>query len=114
MPLSSDNKCLRKGCRRTRQGKSANRQCCSAYCFYVWRWYEESHAILEHLNHSDPVDEYVLATGELCKSLERVMNARSTLRRLSLEAGWTNDQWDRLVRGAWAEDAGTGQSETLA
>lgn len=101
MPQNRDDLCKRHGCNRKRTGQNLDRDCCSGACAAAYHWYREAHAIAEYLGHSDPVDEFLMATLELGKSIDRVNKARTDLRRLAREAGWTDQQWDSLKRGRY-------------
>jgi hypothetical protein len=100
--VTFDSNCKRHGCNRRRTGRNLERDCCSTGCAITYRWNQEAHALLAYLGHSDPVDEYLLATLDLGKALDRSAKARSELRRMSLDAGWTNEEWDCLIRGEYA------------
>ncbi len=91
-------RCKRIGCSRRRTGPNIDRDCCSASCSHAYRLHNEAQAIAATLGHSDPVDDYLLATLEIGKALDKAHKARATLRRLSLDAGWSTEQWDDLTR----------------
>ena len=105
---NSSDRCRRIGCTRRRTGRNLDRDCCGPSCEYAYRLHNEAQAIVEHLGHSDPADEYLVATLEIGRSLDRAHKARVTLRRLASEAKWSNEQWDNLIRGQ-ANTAGVPQ-----
>ena len=109
---TNDLKCRRKGCGRKRKGKTDQRPFCSAQCFWAHKHLQEAHSLVANLGHSDPIDEYLMATVTLSQSLDKVMNCRAELRRLANEAGVDNVQWDALVRGLPA--TGQGVEDTAA
>lgn len=96
---SHEPRCKRRGCPRYVRGKNLGRDFCSGLCAASARFTDESHAIAEHLGHSDPVDEYLLAAVEFGKSIDRAQKARAALKRLSVDAGWAPDQFEALARG---------------
>lgn len=106
---STAERCKRVGCTRKRRGHNLNRDTCGAVCGYIYRLHSEGQAICAQLGHSDPVDEYLIATKEIGKALDRAQKARAVLRRLSAQAGWTDQQWDNLLNSAHTgQGTGTG------
>ncbi len=106
-----DDRCKRIGCPRRRTGQNLYRDCCGPVCSYAYRLHNEAQTIAEYLGHSDPVDDYLLATLEIGKTLERAHKARTVLRRFASEAGWTTEQWDELIQGRYGlAAAATGQA----
>lgn len=109
---STEDRCKRIGCSRRRTGQNIYRDCCGPVCTYAHKHHNEAQAIVEYLGHSDPVDEYLLATLEIGKALDRAHKARAALRKFARDAGWSDTDWDALVRGEYRRDAGTWQEAT--
>jgi hypothetical protein len=75
-------------------------------CFSQHTFFEEAQSIVAYLGHSDLTDEFLMATIDLDKALNRLFDSKHTLRRMSTSAGWTHQDFNALCRG----DYGTGVS----
>jgi hypothetical protein len=78
-----------------------NKPGCGPICGQIIRLVEEAFWISEYLGLNDHTAEFLSSTADLNKALDRVYASRSSLRRLSVDAGWSHESWDALCRGEY-------------
>ena len=73
--------------------------CCSSACKAVWLQLEAARNLLDHLGASGPVDSFVRAARDLNSALTETHTRRAELQALAVEAGWSVDDFQMLIRG---------------
>ena len=105
--------CRRHGCERpiTRTGT-----CCSSACKAALLELEAARNLVDHLGTSGPVDAFIAAAESLNAALTETHTRRAELQALAVEAGWSVDDFQTLIRGKLTvaqQDPDTGPPEIL-